>query len=246
MQPLYWSNWAVCLLQLAEILENRQYIEAAIDKLQSALSLLDKDEEHYLYLETLYHYGYALDFLGDFDLENAPYQKAIQILMHVVEKEPSYFQARYTLASALLHLGELSDDVNVLQEALVHFQILADEDPEDYVVIADFGVAYLNLAYLTKDTGRPQAEEYFLTQAEEKLSLSASLGGSHSYYYLACLFSMKGQFDVAMHFIEKAELFAVLPSLDDLLNDEWLEALKNTAQFAQFIHRLKTRNISES
>lgn len=245
MQPLYWSNWAVCLLQMAEITENQSYITTAIDKLESSLSLLNKEEEHYLYLETLYHYGYALDFLGDFDLESSSYQKAIQILMHVVEKEPSYFQARYTLASALLHLGELTDDVNVLQDALSHFQILASEDPEDYVVLADFGVAYLNLAYLTKDTGRPQIEEYFLEKAEEKLSLSASLGGSHSYYYLACLFSMKGQFDVAMHFIEKAELFSVLPSLDDLLNDEWLEALKNTAHFNQFIHRLKTRNISE-
>lgn len=246
MQPLYWSNWAVCLLQAAEITDNRQYIENAIDKLESALSLLNKEEEHFLYLETLYHYGYALDFLGDFDLESASYQKAIQILMHVIEKEPSYFQARYTLASALLHLGELTDDVNVLQEALGHFQILSEEDPEDFVVLADYGVAYLNLAYLTKDTGRPQIEEYFLEKSEEKLSLSASLGGSHSYYYLACLFSMKGQFDVAMHFIEKAEMFDVLPSLDDLLNDEWLEALRNTIQFTQFIHRLKTRNISES
>lgn len=246
MLPLLWTNLAVCLLQMAELSHHRHYVESAVEKLETALQLFNKEEDHHLYLETLYHYGYALDFLGDFDLESSLYQKAIQLLTYVVDKESGYFQARYALASTLLHLGELTDDQNVLQEALSHFRYLAEEDAEDFTVFSDWGVVYLNLAYLSHDTGRPDLEESYLTEAEDKLQHSIALGGTHAYYFLACLYTMKEQFDVAMHYIEKAENFNVLPSLDDLLNDEWLDALRETQLFNQFIHRLKTRSQSES
>jgi tetratricopeptide (TPR) repeat protein len=243
--PLYWSNWAVCLLLMGEISQHRHYIESAIEKLENSMALMERDDDNFLYLETLYHYGYALDFLADFDLDSQGYEKAIDVLKLVIEKEPSYNQARYALASALVHVGELNDDAESLQEAFMHLERLFDEDSEDLVVIADMGVVLLNLAYLSKDTGRPHIEEYFLEKAEEKFSLSASLGGCHSYYYLACLYSMRHRYDVAMHFIEKAENFDVLPSLDDLMHDQWLEGLRNTEVFNNFIQRLKTKQISE-
>lgn len=246
MLPILWSNWAVCLIQLATATEHHHYLESAIEKLETALSLLDKEEDHFLYLETLYHLGYALDFLADLQLDGAGYQKAIQILSHVVEKEPTYYEARAALAFTMLHLGEFSDDVNILSDALIHFQILIQEDPEDSHLLANYGLLYLNLAYLSKDIGRPEHEEFFFDKAEEKLSLSASLGSASSYYHLACLHSMKGQFEVSMYYIEKCETFEVLPSLDNMLQDDWLEYLKDTEAFLEFIKRLKAKQISDS
>ncbi len=50
---------------------------------------------------------------------------------------------------------------------------------------------------------------------------AASLGSFQAYYYLAGLYSLTGLFSQAMHFIEKAQFFGGLPSVVDLLHDDW-------------------------
>ena len=41
-----------------------------------------------------------------------------------------------------------------------------------------------------------------------------------------------------MHFLEKADVASALPPLDDLLQDEWLENLRGTPSFRNYISHL--------
>jgi tetratricopeptide (TPR) repeat protein len=243
--PIYWSHLAICYLQLAEFVEERHFVESAIKHLEYTLTLVSKEEERELYLETLYYYGFALDFLGDFTLEAGSYQKAIQILSHVIEKEPAYYMARYTLASCMLHLGEVTGDPYILQDALVHFHLLFAEDPEDVNQILDFALVYLNLADLSDEMLHEELRSHFLEEAETKLSLALSLGEKSAYYYLACLYAMRKEVKKALYFIEQAEQRGILPSIDELLSDSWLEALHQTEGFSECISRIRARQISE-
>ncbi|MDR3624461.1 MAG: hypothetical protein P4L16_04905 [Chlamydiales bacterium] len=245
MLPQLWVNHAGALLQLAELSNQQYYVENAIEKLDVALNL-SKGLDDQLHLECMYHYGCALDFLGDFELDRLVYQRAVNVLTFVVSKEPEYFQARHSLAIALLHLGEVSDDFECFHAAVEHFKVLVHVDPEDALLWNDWGIALLDLAYLTQDTGRPEVFTSYLEDGESKLRQSVALGGAHAYYYLACLYSMKGQYELAVHFIEKAENSATLPALDDLLHDDWLASLRDTECFKQFIQKLKMKSINES
>jgi len=44
-----------------------------------------------------------------------------------------------------------------------------------------------------------------------------------------------------MHFLEKAEQAGALPSLDDMLHDEWLENLVETPSFRHFISHISSK-----
>src|SRR5690606_38851680 len=77
--------------------------------------------------------------------------------------------------------------------------------------------------------------------AEEKISKAGHLGNEDAYYLLAALYSILGRLYESMTLIEKALSIRALPSLEDLLEDEWLENLRSTGAFASFISELEAR-----
>lgn len=238
----FWNDWGVALLRLAEASYDQQILESAIEKFEQALGGKEISEmASDCDLEWLYNYACAYDFLGDFTEEAADHEKAIRILSHVIQQDSSYHNARYNLALALTHLGILTDDAESLHKASEQFGILLYEDLEDEAAWNDWGICLLNLARLMEEELTLSNHRAYYDQAEEKFSHAIALGYSEAFYNLACLYSLIGNLTAAMHYMERAEVAKILPPIDDILHDEWLEGLRETADFRNFITLLSNK-----
>jgi hypothetical protein len=67
------------------------------------------------------------------------------------------------------------------------------------------------------------------------------LGNVHAYYNLGCLHSLNNNHELAMHFLERAYVSDALPTLDDIIHDEWLDNMRDTDSFRNFISHLLRR-----
>lgn len=236
-----WNDWGVVLMRLAEITNEQVYIEEALEKFEHIINLQDEAAFREIDLEWLYNYGCALDFHGDFTESEASYEKAIQILNYVVHQDPDYYHARNNLALALSHLGESVSDIDCLQKASDHFEILLCQEPEDEMAWCDWGLTHLHLAQLVHEPIRPEPSYHHYEQAENKFFHAASLGATGAYYHLACLYSLRENFEHAMAYLERAQVAGSLPPLDDILHDEWLEGLRQTSMFKMFISHISDK-----
>lgn len=233
MQPRqFWNDWGVTLMKLAELTNEKFYVEEALDKFSHAIGDLNEQEVD---PEWIYNYGCAWDFLGDFNEDIDCYEKAIIALTKALQLDPGYSHARYNLALAYAHLGETAMDVECFHKSIENFQVLISQDGEDEMGWNDYGVTLMHLAQLIYDPSRPDQSIKLYEVADSKLLHAAGLGCTQAYYNLACLYSLIGNYSLAMHFIEKAEAAGTLPPLDDLLQDEWLEGLRSTPSFRNYI-----------
>jgi tetratricopeptide (TPR) repeat protein len=244
--PQFWNDWGVALMKLAEMTNQQSYIESAIEKFETALKqpLFTLNQED-LDLEWVYNYGCAFDLLGDVTEDARCFEKAVQILSQVVQLDPDYAPARYNLALALSHLGEATFDVECYHKAIEHFHQLIEQESEDEMGHMDLGVSLVNLALLIEDEHQPEKTKALYQKAEEHLMQALTLGNCQAYYQLAGLYSIMGNYHAAMHYMERSQQYGALPSIDDLLHDDWLEGLRQTPAFRQFIAQLSSQQSKE-
>jgi tetratricopeptide (TPR) repeat protein len=243
-QAQFWNDWGVALMKMAELSHDKSYADAAIEKFENAMHLQSSMNGVECDTELLYNYGCALDFLGDFSDDIHFYEKSIQALQKVVQRDPLHPHARYNLALAISHIGELTLDVECLERAVEHFEVVIKHDPEDEMAWNECGLTYLSLAQLIHDVALPYKSEKYYELAEAKLQHAISLGCVHAYYNMACYYSLIDNMHVAMFYIEKADSYAGLPSLDEMMHDDWLEALRQTPAFQSFISSYKHKDAS--
>ncbi len=238
-EPHLFNEWGICLMRLTEATHERRYIEEAVNKFERAITINEENDNIGTDMEWFYNYGCALDFLGDFTDSPEHYEKAIKILTHVVSADPSFRHGRYNLAMAWAHLAELTAEVEFFLKAIEHFETLVQEDNEDEVTWNELGITLINLSQLLRDPTHPERSHDCLLQAEQRLQQAIALGNIQAFYSMACLYSLLKNYELAMHFLEKADHADALPALDDLLHDEWLEGLRHTSAFRQFLQHLK-------
>lgn len=241
--PQFWNDWGVALMKLGEMTGNKGYIESAVEKFEHAINQHPDEEPE---PEWLYNYGCALDYMGDFLEDPSYYEKAVQILAKVLQIDPQHSHARYNLALALSHLGEAVSEMEPLLRASEHFEILLNQDNEDEMGWNDWGLTLLHIAQLVHDQGTPQLHQRYYEEAESKFLHAIALGCSHSFYNLGCLYSLNGNISFAIHYLERSESAGTLPSLEDIMHDEWLENIRETPPFKNFIAHLSSKNPKES
>lgn len=238
----FWNDWGVALMRLAEITNDQHYLEASLQKFEEIINRHQSLDDEQLDVEWLYNYGCALDFLGDFTDELHYYEKAVQILTHVLNSDSDYSHARYNLALALSHLGESASDIDSLNKAVEHYQILLAHDPEDEMAWNDWGLTLVHLGQLVYEAARPDESLKLYEQAELKFTQAISLGCLSAFYNLACLHAIMHNNTAAMHFLERAASCDVLPAVEDLLHDDWLDELRETPEFKVFLFNLSSRD----
>lgn len=244
--PQFWNDWGVMLLRLAELTNQPSYIESAIEKFERALKQpIAETDFADIDLEWVYNYGCAFDLLGDLTDNPRHFEKAVQILSQVLQLDPNYEHARYNLALSLAHLGEAMCEVEYYYQALEFFYIIVECDPEDDLARVDLGVSLVNLALLIQDAHQPDQAQALYREAEVHLLQAAALGNSQAYYQIAGLYSLAKQFQTAMHYIEKAHLAGSLPPVEDIMHDEWLEAVRQTPAFRQFLNQISSQQSKE-
>ncbi len=236
--PQFFNDWGVAYMKIGEMTNDKAAIEAAAEKFEKAINKrLDVHAED-VELEWLYNYGCAMDFLGDFQEESIYYEKAVQVLSHVLQVDPEYHHARYNLALAYYHIGDLNGDVETLYQAMDLFQEIIARDAEDELAWNDLGMTLLSLAILLNDPIHTLESHRLFEQAENKFKQALALGNINAHYNLAALYALTGHALAAIHYLEKAEQAKALPAADVLMHDEWLESLHNHPEFRKLIYRL--------
>lgn len=237
----FWNDWGVVLLKLGEMTHRISLIEAAIEHFERSLqqSVINVEDGEFD-LEWIYNYGCALDLIGDLNEDPRHFEKAVKIFQQILQLDPLFHPARYSLALALSHLGEALFDIDIYQKAIEQFQILLEYDTEDDQVLLDFGMSLTNLGLLVHDPLHQERSQSLYCQAEVHLIQAAAMGNTQAYYQLAGLYSIAGHHDVAMQYLERARSCESLPGIEDLLHDDWLEALREKPSFRQFINELST------
>jgi tetratricopeptide (TPR) repeat protein len=152
--------------------------------------------------------------------------------------DPDFYTVHHRLGLALSHLGELTAEIEHYHRAIHHFRLSLKSDDEDDAVILDWATALINIATHTHD---PSEADQCYRDALQKLQTAIRLGNLHAYYHLACLNSLTGQCETGIRFLQKAHEYDALPSIDEMLQDEWLDNLRSTGDFQQFLSSLDQR-----
>ncbi len=229
---LHLNEWGVGLLQLRQLVDDLDdqavVIEEAALKFKQAFALCED-------LETVYHWGCALDQMGDISGDESDYEKAISLLTTVYEYNPNEPHVCYHLGLAYSHLGELTAEVEFLFRSVELLTPLAESDPEDSTLWGDLGYAFLNISEIVYDSFQPEKAEEYRRSAEKYLLHAVEIGNGDANYHLACLYSLANLVESSIHFLRRAKAIDVLPPLDDLEHDEWLANVRNSDLYKEIL-----------
>ena len=121
------------------------------------------------------------------------------------------------------------------------FKLATKQDLEDENIWLEWGLMLISFSF--ENVEEENQKKYYI-QAEQKLIKAGQLGNQHSYYHLASLYSLCSRFEESINFLEKAKQIDMLPPIDEMLDDEWLENLRNSELFSNFLHEIeKKQNI---
>ncbi len=232
----YFYDFAYSLLKYGEIINDQRTLELAKANFEKALSL--QKNAVYLHPDWLFNYGIALDLLGVFSDERSHYTKAIDVLNHVLMVDPDFPNIHHQIALTYSHYGELTSEIESFHRALHHYRLAHKRDEENDVIILDWALSLISLGDELENS--EEADNCF-KEAEFKLTQAAKLGNTHAYFHLSCLYSLLRQLEKSMHFLYKAQEFDALPSIQDLLEDDWLENLRVTSMFQSFFSHLESQ-----
>lgn len=232
----YHIDLALSLSKLGELSQNPEHLLLAINQFEQTL-LLQKNAV-YLHPDWLFHYAKTLDLYGDYHEETGYYTKAIELLGHILMINPNLKGVYYQMGLSFSHLGELSLEIDNFYKALHYFKLAAKEDEDNDSILLDLGITLMNISQSTTD---PTEEQTCLLDAEAKLTQSAKLGSVIAYYQLACLCSLTGRHEEGIYFLTKADDFDALPSLEEIVEDEWLDPLRETLACQEFLREIEKR-----
>jgi len=233
-------EYALNLSKHGELTLDQEILDEAL--LQYERTIQDQKESLLQHPEWLFHYGCTLDLMGEISEEKSYCIRSTEILLHILLIDPDYPKVYYHLALAFSHLAEYSSDTHLIERALSYFQLAASQDSEDNMVFLDWGLCLVHLAQQSIDS--PKATQAYV-EAEQKMIKSGQLGNIHAYYHLACLYSLLERYQEAMNFIYKADSNNVLPPIEELVTDDWLENLRHTESFEDFLINLESKKQKE-
>lgn len=232
----YIFDYALALSKLGEMTRDAKILEDALLQFERVLSV--QKNAIYIHPDWLFHYACTLDHFADFHDEDSYYTRAIEILSHVLMIDPDFPGVHHRLGLTFSHLGELTSDVDCFYRAVHHFRLAAKHDEENDQIIADWGVSLMNLADHTPDLNEA---DQLRREAEHKIIQAAKLGNLQAYYHLSGLYSLLGQYEKSLRFLEKAHSYNSLPSIDEIMDDDWLDGLRCTSGFQEMLPLLEKK-----
>lgn len=200
----------------------------------AALEILDRCQALYrtyqwsIPLELLYLQGVVLDFIGDMQMDEERLQQAIGTLSEALRHAPRDNEVAFALGCAQLHHGLLVDNVVLLEAALQRLRHVTRLDPEHDAGWIEQGNAAIAM-------GLFHAEKHF-EEAQSCFLQALSLGNNEGWYCLACLYALTGNLAKSWEYFQQALYRQALPSLEEMLEDDWLQALRETKEFQKLFH----------
>lgn len=233
----YRFAYAHCLSKLGETSQEESWLEMALAEFEQIFQI--QKNALYLHPDWLFEYAKTLDLYAEFFEEELYYHKAIESLSHVLMIDPDFPHIHYQLAMVHSHLGELSGELDSFYKALHYFKLAAKHEEENDQISVDLAVTLINIAQGSSDG---LEVEICYKDAEAKLIQAMKAGNLQAYYQLAGLYSLLRQPERSLAFLMKTESFQALPSIEEILEDEWLDYVRSTEEFQNFIHYLEKKS----
>lgn len=232
--PSLTFDHAVCLMKLAEFLNDQKLLQESLNLFEATLNAQKDALLHHP--NWLFEYACALDLMGDYKEEESVYIRAIEIFQHVLLIDPDFKDIQFRIGLCFSHLAELTLEHSFFQRAINYFRLAAAQDEENSQMWLEWGLTLIFLAHQSFDTN--PSNEFYL-KSEQKITKAGQLGNQQAYYHLACLYSLMERYSEAFTLIVKAQKLEVLPPLEEILQDDWLEGLRATQEFSHFISLLE-------
>lgn len=234
----FWLEWGIAFLRLADATGERSALSDAIVRFEKSLQMISRDQLP-KNLKLLYHYGSALDFLGDLQRDEDYYEKSCEVLQEVLRHDSNFTEARCALAVAMTHMGEASSDMAVLKQASELFSQLCMLDHEDEYLWNEWAVCLLSIYRLNLEDEQIEGANAVLEDAMAKLQRSLNLGNYHALYNMCCACVMAGELPKALKYLKRTFEAGIHPPIEDILEDEWLEPLKKVEGFQELVENRK-------
>jgi len=235
----YHCHYAICLSKYGDFIHDQKTLELSLYHFEQALNM--QKNAAYLHPDWIFHFAIALDYVAEFTENDSQYVRALDLLNHILMVKPEFPRIHYQLAIVYSHYAELTNEVEIFHRAIHHFRIAHQKEKENDQVILDWALTLVNLGDLLEN--HVESDQYF-REAEYKMIQAAKLGNVHAYYSLACLYSLLGELPGALRFLHKAKVFDGLPPIEEILEDEWLENIRETEEFNSFLAEIQS-NIQE-
>ncbi len=230
-------EYARALSKLGELIHDEKILEQSLAEFERALSI--QKNAVYLHPDWLFYYGCTLDLYGDFHEEASYYHKAIEVFSHVLMIDPDFPHIHHHLALAFSHLGELQGEIDLFYRSLHYFKLASKHEEDNDQVLLDLGIALINIAQYTSDA--MEADQCY-RDAEVKFTTAAKNGNLQAYYHLACLYSLLSEHEKSLSLLFKAETYDALPSVEEMIQDDWLDLVRNCDEFKELIGRLEKKS----
>ena len=148
--------------------------------------------------------------------------------------DPDFSKIHYHIAMCYSNLDQISYENKYFTNTINEFEKAILQDPEDDLTYLEWGLFLIS----SNDTESSSKNDLY-SKAQEKISKSGELGNLHAYYYLACLYSLQNHLEASMYLLKKSNEFSILPDIEDLIEDIWLENVRLTSEFNSFIYSIK-------
>jgi tetratricopeptide (TPR) repeat protein len=238
--PSFIYDAACALLHHSEVADNLTSLEQAIALFET---LLHNQRDVLLnHPQWLFQYASSLEWMGDFSTEESYFQRAAEMYSQVLLIDPDYPELHLRLGICQVHLGHMTLEREYYNRAIHSFALAVRQDEENEKSWLEWGLCLVHLAHHTIDQ---EAMNQLYFEAEQKITKAGSLGNAYAYYHLACLYSILGRYGEAMNLIRQALHLKTLPSIEEILEDEWLDNLRSTQEFTQFLSVLEASSKHE-
>jgi len=234
-----WNEWGLCLLRLHSLTLDINHLRASEEKFERALTMHQEVNPAWLH-----NFGICVDIIGEKDEDPEAIHRAIKAFESALQIDSSYMSARRHLAIALAHAAALEDSVEAYLEAFTHFRAVTEIEPEDDIAWMEWAIAITHLIDLTDDSTIP-SDPSLLEEAEHHFLEALKLGIDFANFFLATVYSRKNDLDKAVHYFDKAFELDLIPPLNTIQSDSWLENVRKTQYFRDLLPELELRELEE-
>lgn len=172
------------------------------------------------------------------------YQQAYQGFADVLVDHPMLADALYNWGFGLLHQAKgkpANESEEIYEDAIAKFNFCLLVSPHYLGAAIDSGVAWMDLARIKN----LPADHVYYDRALEQFERANGIQFGPACYNLACIYSMRGDYDACKTALEDARDKGSLPDAADMMNDPDLAKARSQAWFEAFLDTLKKRPAAE-